>query len=418
MTVESTPVKANDWRNSKLLLSLLVAVLVGLMFFGNLRFGAYLGDWYNSDMMVIWLGSKGLLEGVDIYDVAVWEQLHADTGSEYRDYEIFLYPFPAVFVFAPLALLPIDISGALWLLALELMYIFCVWWFLTRIPTARKLSRFLVLALAVAVFPPFFLILWFVQYGVAMLFFLVVAVALFEMDRPETDFLGAMYVPLLLFRPNPIVALIPAIGLWLLWRRRWWAIAGGIVSGLLLLGVGWLVRPNWVQIWLDFALERGGRTETHGALTSTVYGMLTWMFPDLSGMGMTITLTVINVTIVGVALWALWRARDFSLPAVVALFSCVSLLVTPYSFQYDHILILFTVLWLLERAEGSAPRTRDLAWWVGLLTLLVPTLLVKLLIADLELEYRAEVLVPLVAYGVAIWGLLALKPRLPEPVSH
>lgn len=411
MTVESTQVKVNDWRNSRLLLGVLVAVLVGLLAFGNWRFGAYLGDWDSSDMMLIWLAGRGLIEGYDIYSPEDWETLHADTGSDYRDNPIFLYPFPAAFLFLPFGILPLEPSGVLWLLLSEALYIACGWYLLRGTALIRDSRGALAAMLALALFQPFILVLWFVQYGVIMLALVTGAVALTRQNTRLADILAGVCWTLMLFRPNPVVVLLPAVLLWQGWHRRWWIIVGSVVSGLILLGLAELVRPGWIPVWLEFTVFDEGKLLSHGPISPTLRGVL-WLFaPGLPSATELVVLGILSAAVVAVGVGLLWRSGDWEIGAVVAVFTAVTLIVTPYSFQYDHVLLVFPMLWALARAESAGATNRWIGWVVAGLLLVVLPVAIKLAVNDLVVEYRVELLLPLMTLVYVGWALLIPAQR-------
>ncbi|HYK99263.1 MAG TPA: glycosyltransferase 87 family protein, partial [Candidatus Acidoferrales bacterium] len=97
-----------------------VVVIVALFAWAALALAGWPASQYrHNDFAGFWVGSRLLLEGVDPYDPAAFLAAHEHIGSLH--YAInppgigYGYPLTAAIVFAPFALLPLELAAPLWL---------------------------------------------------------------------------------------------------------------------------------------------------------------------------------------------------------------------------------------------------------------------------------------------------------------
>jgi hypothetical protein len=144
----------------------------------------------------------------------------------------------------------------------------------------------------------------------------------------------------------PILALL---GIWLLVRRQWKAIGGMAITGVLLLCIGWLQRLDWISAFLSVTSRLSG---FYIGLSPTLWGLsrlacggtlapassagvscLTWL-----GLALAALLAVATTAVLAL------RGRQIRPALAMSLAICCAVLVTPYLWAYDHILLLIPIL--------------------------------------------------------------------------
>ena len=317
--------------------------------------------------MVLWLSGKGLLAGINMYDPQAWELFHLKIAPFYQDNPIFIFPLPTAFLFAPFSFLPVRWSGALWLLINEVLTTMFFWWVIGKTQYKRKLGMVFLFALIVATFQPVIITLLSGQYN---LFTLIILAAAYVLLHEEKDWPAGLITSLLLLRPNPFVFFIPGVLIWAMAHKRWKYIAGFTVASIGLFVISEMIQPGWIVTWLDFTIGSHGKLYSYGQIAPTLGGMLAdigrTLAPEVrTGINLMVTLLLCTAGI-GVSL-----RKDVSLGYIFSALITISLCITPYAWNYDHVLLLFTLAYVILSQEKRTPRIRRVIW---LLVILIYTL--------------------------------------------
>lgn len=212
-------------------------------------------------------------------------------------------------------------------------------------------------------------------------------------------FWGGFLLGLLALRPNLGIILIILVGVWLLLNKNWTALGGMLVSGIFALTAGLIYNPAWVIQYLHVGSNK--LAETFGG-SPTVWGLGALISHNHT------SVTLIIGSLAGLAiLFGYFRAI---LPAhttlrpvsVLALAVGVTLLVTPYTWTYDQLLLvlpLSTLILAMDRRGARFPLTASV--FLGM-----DVLVVGLLFLDVMMQVEIwNVLVPLVVFCLCLWGL-------------
>ena len=318
----------------------------------------------NRDFMSLWTGARAILMDLDPYDPEVWRPLRAHFGSTWlQDTRA---PFPLwTFLFTlPFALLDIGWGAAAWVAFSILVLAGTL--LLFPLPTGAKMAGtrerekgssvlgLLLLVLGVFTFRATLVTFLNGQITAVMLLVLALFVILMERDRP---FAAGFVLAFTALKPNPFILFVPAVGLWLIHRRRWRAVAGGGAGGLFLLAASWLVQPGWLFEWFKV------RSKAEWVfITPTVWGLSWEMSPvwwPLIGLG----LAVIVTAALG---WLMFTNERMEAAHVVSLAIAASLLITPYIWVYEHLLLLIPLFLIFTRL-----RRRGLAAGIWLLMVFI-----------------------------------------------
>jgi len=217
-------------------------------------------------------------------------------------------------------------------------------------------------------------------------------------------FWGGFLLGILALKPNLGFIIILLAAIWLLLNRNWRALTGALVSGIFLLIAGLIYNPAWVGQYLHV----GGNklAETFGG-SPTVWGLGALISHNQ------ITATLIIGSLAGLLI--LFGFLRFLLHShatlrpldLLALAICVTLLVTPYTWTYDQLLLIFpltTAILALDRKGIRFMMTASIFLAIDLLVLIV-------LVFDTLLQVEIwNVLVPLAVYGLCLGSLAGRVP--------
>lgn len=347
-------------RRSAWFLLPLVLLFFAALTWANYRFLTGSDVYVNSDFMSLWAGGRAILMDLDPYDPVVWRPLIAYFGNTSLPNARILYPLWTFLLTLPFALPDVGWAAAAWIafsfLALAGTIILFPFRLGEKVDEAGGTKRgasvlgVLVLVLGSFTFRATLVTLRNGQMAAIMLFVLALFLILIERDRP---FFAGLMLALTALKPNPFILFMPSIGLWLIYRQRWRAVAGSAAGGLFLLAASWLVQPGWLFEWFKV------KSRANLALiTPTAWGLsweITPVWWPLLGLLLTIVVT-------GTLGWLLFIDERMEAAHVVSLSITASLLITPYIWVYDHLLLLIPLLLIFTRM-----RQRSLATGIWLL---------------------------------------------------
>lgn len=276
-------------------------------------------------------------------------------------------------------------------------------------PDIRLGRIFLPLLVGTVFFRPAILTLFNGQISGWLFLLLVGAVILWEKGKWEW---GSLLLPLLMLKPNLGAPMLALLGLWLLVKKRYRSILVIVAGLLVLLIIGFLQDPRWVaEYWgignLKVAQNFGG--------SPTLWG-LSYLACQRKATCTTAVGGAASLILVAVFLWLiLVRWKDLPPLTLVALVSTVTLLVTPYTWTYDQLLLLFLIVDLtLKMGKDGRKFILVSSWFLGL-----DFLFLLLLVFDTLLQVEIfNAIVPLVLLAVTyfIYKQINVKTK-PDVVS-
>lgn len=296
------------------------------------------------DFFTFWLGGRMILDGQDPTVTTEWFNAVAHYTQEGLGYvktpiyAYFNYPFYVAVLFIPLALLPYQVAAVLWLLLSQLMVAFTAWVVMSNWQTERKKSFIFPIVAALLVFRPLMVTLWSAQLGVLLLFLSALAALLWTKQR---WFWSGVALAFLMVKPTVGLPIIGICGLWLLRDRRWTAIAGGIAGGIGLLLLGMVVKPNWLPVFLGMGKH----------MIDVTFGYN----PTLWGLGGALCQHtdpcqvwagwVLSILAALAGIFSVYQKRIALTPIQVMAFAIPpAVLVTPYLWAYDQVVLILPIL--------------------------------------------------------------------------
>ncbi len=304
----------------------------------------------NSDFFKLWLAARMILEGGDPYRAADWLAGHARYGATWLPEDTSLYPLPLALLLAPLGLLAVAPAFTAWVVISLLLSLAATWLTLTSSPRPRWAPYLLPFLAGLLLYRPLLVTLWSGQMSALLLFALALALWCWERGR---WWQGGAALALFALKPSLGGPLIAALALWLLLGRRWAALAGlaGGAVGLLLLGA--LRSPLWP---IDFLAIGGERLGERLGSTPNVWGLAFLALGGAPGDTLRLGLLLAGLLLAACAATLWHRLPALSPRAAVAWAAPLALLITPYTYAYDQLILLVPALALaLALAERGAP---------------------------------------------------------------
>jgi hypothetical protein len=376
-------------KHMKRLLTLLTLLLATAGVILAVSYFAPLPIPYYQDFSVMYFTNQGLLNGIPIY--AYPAQLEFVKTLTPASFIFHPYPYPPWYALATvyLGLLPIQVAARMWFL-LNLAMIGVSAWLLTPgwKPVPRLLGTF-----AAIMFIPAFGLLIVGQYSAPVL----LGAALFIWSaRKKSALWTAVALLLMTFKPHIGGILFLAGFGWLLYQCRceravsgergnpqlanevplngrllraknalamtsfatiyarraiWLTILGGVV----LAGIGFLADPAWPLTYLQ---SLGRYRDIPGVQTCGLCASLSVALVRVatgqSQTGMAAWVSLVLAAGMGSLLF--WRYRIYlkDATALTALSAILTLLLDPYLLNYDYILLLIPLFWLVRRERLAA----------------------------------------------------------------
>lgn len=311
--------------------------------------------YFSSDFFTFWLAGRLTLLGQDPYSEAQWLAGHSQYHATWAPNSIFPYPLPLALLLTPLGLFSQKTAYVIWLVITNIFVTSSIF-LISR--TWLKWNSALVLSICVSAFffrPYITVILGGQLLG---LFLFVVSLSLYLWYQ-EKWFLGGMLMGLLNLKPSYGALLLILIGVWLLRIRQNRAIAGIIVSNIILGVVGFLQNPQWVQLF--FATGQRKFAATFG-LYPTVWSVGNllckgnnvcqgWVVGGVVAFFLLLYLHIIFIR----------RLDRSDTNMIVSLAIPLALLLT-YSWAYDQVLLIVSITFITGRLFQFPLRIKFLPW--------------------------------------------------------
>jgi hypothetical protein len=356
----------------------------------------------DNDFFTFWLAGHLVTLGGNPYDSAQWIAGYHQFDIGYiPNHPIFLYPLTLALFMAPLGMLPFYNAYLAWVTVSQLMIIASLIILVSLENNPRAKFFFIPLLGGIVLFRPTLLTLIQGQVGG---FFLLVLVCVAYLWQKGKWFSGGLLLGLLALKPNLGLVILPLLTIWLLFQKQWRAIFGTLTSGIFILIVGLLYNSRWViQYW---QVGNNKLTETIGRYPTI------WELGALIGNNNPTARLIIGGVIALLILlgfcWTILRPRADRRPlSVLALTVTVALLVTPYSWTYDQLLLILPitmVILAMDQKRVRFPLTASIFLGIDILFVIV-------LFFDSILQ--GEILNVVITMLVLGLCLIYLNPRLP-----
>jgi len=353
-------------------------------------------DYPNSDFFSYWLAGHMMWSGQDPYSTSQWEEGHRQFGASWISDPTFLYPLPLALFFAPLGLLPLYAAYVGWVMLLQVMLVIAALLLLFLWANPHWKPYLFPTLAGLALFRPTLITLLGGELSGWLLLISVLVIYCWVQGKWTA---GGLLLPLLLLKPNiglPIVVLLAA---WLGMRRQMGALAGVVLSSVALLMIGLALNAHWVQEYLTIGnsklLQTFGYSPTLWGLAAYLTGFQPRDSLILGGLAASAML--------GGCFSLLADQQKNREPAwVCSLVIATTLLITPYTWPYDQLLLVIPIFALLGDMVN-----RDSPYLFSASAFILLDLLVLGLFA-LSMKIQMEVLnglLPLVLYSFLFYRI-------------
>jgi hypothetical protein len=306
-------------------------------------------DYLNNGFFTFWLSGHMQWTGEHPYSSTDWVNGHHVNGATWIPNQIFPYPLPLALLTAPLGLLPIEKAYIAWDVLAQVLIALCILWLATRWTGLNRQLYAVFVLVATLLNGNIFLGLMTGTFAVLFLVFLTLA--LYFMETGRQTLAGILLAGLALKPPLLMVTML--IGIWLLFRHKWKAIAGIGIGGLGLLLTGLVQDPQWLgkfrgasENLLDMRLGNQPTILSYTRLVCAGDLNCTFTYYGLIGMAL-----------IGLFAWLVWRKRD-TLSPMMAFSAAIALgvLLPPYLWSYDYALLIIPICYitfdLIRRRES------------------------------------------------------------------
>lgn len=361
-------------------------------------------EYSNSDFFTFWLSGRLFSLGENPYDSQVWIAGHHQFGASWIPNATFIYPMPVSLLFSPLGLLPLYQAFVVWGILSQFMIFFTVI-LLLMANSNHSLKHFILpLFAGITFFRPTILTLLNGQLSGLLLLVIASIIYLWEKGKWKQ---GAILIAILALKPNLGLPIISLLSVYLILQRQVSSLITMIVSGVFLVFVGLVQNPNWViEFW------NAGNTklsQTFG-ISPTIWGLSAFFCnyaPNCTiGYGMCVSL----VFLIGYLYLLVKKQNVLSPSLAVGLVVTITLLLTPYTWAYDQLLLVAPIITMVVLLAKDGYRYLP----VSLLFLAIDIFAFLLLgIAEkIQLDiWNASI--PLLIFCLLVWYLSKNKLELP-----
>ncbi len=328
-------------------------IFLGAVFAFNSLQNATHEDYRNANFAKFWIAGHMVLTGQNPYDPAQWYSQHLRLGSTWTPDRIFLYPLPQAFFVAPLALLPPAESFIVWGIISQAIIATSCFALLNRGGSNGQKRLFLPLVIFLLFFGPVYLGLQIGSIGVIALAVLAASILLLDANK---SLLAGVVLSVLTLKPPQGLPILFLVGLWFLFKHDGKAILGIMAGGLILVVVGLLYDPHWMEKFISNSEVVSSRTL--GAQSNL--WSISYLICNRNGYCTAALGSVIFVVLLAFGGWMIWRHRASLTPwEALNIIIPISFVCALYLFAYDQILYLFPIVWicgkLVQRTKSYLP---------------------------------------------------------------
>ena len=361
-------------------------------------------DYHNNDFFTFWLAGHLVMQGGNPYSPMQWVAGHHQFGVTWIPNQAYVYPLPLALLFAPLGLLSLYQAYIVWVAFTIMMILVSLAILMKALAGPFRLA--IPILTGIVIFRPTTLTLVTGQISGWLLLLLAITAYLWEKGKWEW---GSLLLPILMLKPNLGAPLVFLLGFWLLLQKRYKSMLVMVLMGLLLFCIGFLQNHQWLSLY--WSIGNTKLAQTFGG-SPTVWGLGALISHNQN------TITLIIGSLAGLAILfgffrAILRAGDTLRPvSVLALAVCVTLLVTPYTWTYDQVLLILPISAVILAMDQMGRRF----WLAASVFLAIDMFVVVLLFFDVMLNVEIlNSLIPLVVFGLCLrW----LTRAVPAPVRE
>ena len=334
-----------NWENEqKKRIGFIFVILIPIFILVSV-FSSKIYDARKQDFAAYWQAGHMILAGQDVYNSSEWIAERELRGTALHSEPTFHYPLPFAILFSPLALLSVQSAYTIWLFFEQVAILISILVLLSFYAARTGYLELFTIAGVFLLRPSFSVIL---NGQILSLLLLSVCVSILWFYNKRWLW-GGFALSLLALKPSIGLPILAFVGIWMLFRKQWNGILGIALGCVGLLVIGMLVNPNWV---IDYINIGGDSFSKYFGLHPTLWGAVDKIFiQDGRSLvaGATICLVIFSIEV-----YVLNRMRFSSEPLdAFASILPAGLLIAPYSWSYDQILLVVPIIYLMSRIASS-----------------------------------------------------------------
>lgn len=358
-------------------------------------------EYPNSDFFSFWLSGKLASIGQNPYNNQIWILGHHQFNATWISDATFLYPLPLALLFTPLGLLPLYDAFVVWDVLTQFMIVFAV--VLLMIANSNQSFKHFILPLfaGVILFRPTIITLINGQLSGMLLLLIAAIIYLWEKGNWKQ---GAILMAILALKPNLGIPIIGLLSVYLILQKQISALIEGAISGGLLVCVGLAQNHDWIIEF--FSVGNTKFSQTFG-YSPTVWGMSAFFCNHnlncTIGYGLFVSLSFL----IGCLYLFLKKQSILSPSLIVSLAVIITLLLTPYTWPYDQLLLIAPITTITMQLSRDGYRYLPISFIF--IAIDIFALILLSISAKVQLEIW-NVFVPLIVFSLLVWYLSKNEP--------
>jgi len=358
-------------------------------------------EFQNSDFFTFWLSGRLTSLGQNPYNEQIWIAGHHQFGATWIPNATFIYPLPISLLFIPLGLLPLYQAFIIWDILSQFMIISSIALLLKSNSNMSVKHFILPLFAGVILFRPTILTLINGQLSGMLLFLIACIIYFWEKGKWGQ---GAVLLAVLALKPNLGIPLIMLLSIYVVQQKQIKPLIAGIASGLLLLFAGLVQNPNWI---VEFWNSGNAKLSQTFGFSPTIWGASA-IFCNYSlnctiGYGVFVGL----LFLIGYLYLLVRKQKILSPELVVSLAVVITLLLTPYIWPYDQLLLVVPIVTITMKLARDGYRYLP----VSLIFLEVDIFALILLGINTKIQMEiSNVAIPILIFILFVWYLVKNRP--------
>jgi hypothetical protein len=319
---------------------LITLTILGVLIFARVQISRGF-DVSNSNFSFFWLAGRMILDGENPYDETQYLAGHDANDMYWRPNRIFPYPLPLTLFCIPLGFFSMKTAYIIWHVVTLLIVTLTIYLLLNQWQEKAQQNLLLPIFFFLLFWGPLYLTTHAGTFSAFSLIILLGAILLFEKDK---SLLAGIVLAFTMLKPPQGLTILLLVGIWFLAKRDWKAIAGVAIGGLLILVVGLIQDPQWIQKFLgagDAVMDR--TLGVHSNVWAFAYLGCNGASPCANILG-----GVLSVSLLGVASLLLWRNQArWSAWEAMNLIIPVGFVSTIYLWAYDQLPYIIPIVWIV-----------------------------------------------------------------------
>ncbi len=296
----------------------------------------------DSDFFTFWLGGKLVMAGQNPFDPTVWKLGHDLAGSTWLENEIFCYPLPLAYLMIMIGALPVVWAGPVWLFLSGFSILAAILFIQSQKPLGLEIKHLFPVVLGLALFRPVLITIRNGQLG--GLYLLIITLVLLFISKKRWYTTGIIS-SILYLKPTLGLPILGLLFIWLIRNHGIKAVTSNIIAAIAIFGVSIIHRPEWIKAFFSVGLRKGSDVFQATPTTWGVSGAVCGLNSECTQ----IVGSVIFGILVLLSIIVFWRfSSKWNIWLTGSIAIIVSLLITPYLWAYDQILLIIPILYITK----------------------------------------------------------------------